>query len=465
MGSSSAAEIDRRYLAPALPPPVCWSTVTEPDLYKEYNALLNLYAKNYSDTESIKPVNNKLGKLVRRDCSIDWVYKDLFANKKLPVPFNPDLHESDATLWDDKHYKFVNPPNFADAEGTAEWLNDFGTQLGIFHGLVPRDEDSGAEQRRETQKCEDRVFHFERYNEECSEGHTPQKSTIFVIDSSLQQSYPAGASLRWPLVKALVAITPHNNQSQSKLIQTLIDDASNMFNSQLHCRYVVGLALWGPGESMQFSVIVVDRAGAICTEPQPIGSYGAIHFSRVVYALTFGDSQLLGADPKVIINPLTGDPQVVMVDGQQFTIITKISASPHLFGRGTRVYIVKDQRGRFHILKDSWILASHDFPEIDYIKNISSKVQSEGLDDRSKYLSPRFVAGENHVNDTNEPKGLCRNGIARIRRRIVTGPIGDPITTYRSRVECLQALIDVVDRELLLFQIYHNSSIFILLNI
>ncbi len=62
----------------------------------------------------------------------------------------------------------------------------------------------------------------------------------------------------------------------------------------------------------------------------------------------------------------------------------------------------KDQYGVFHILKDSWADASHDNSEIDCLKKIASKVQSESLDERSKFLCPRFVAGENRVSDTYE---------------------------------------------------------------
>ncbi|KIJ90160.1 hypothetical protein K443DRAFT_47013, partial [Laccaria amethystina LaAM-08-1] len=150
----------------------------------------------------------------------------------------------------------------------------------------------------------------------------------------------------------------------------------------------------------------------------------------------------------VTINRSTGHPTEVLIDQQVFTIIQEVHSCPYLFGRGTRVYIVKDTRGHFHIFKDSWILATHESSEIDHIKKISSIANAEGsTDNRSRFLRPRFVAGEDSVNNTSEPRGFVTTRVpARIRRRIVTGPIGDPITSYRSRVECLQALIDIVDQ-------------------
>ena len=469
-----APKLDKRYCPPALPPAVCWSAVTEPELYEQYIASEGLTACSrdepstistrrdaqvessdntyFCDTKSVKPANSNMNKLIRCNCDIAWIYMHLFNDEKLPVPFNCKLFWSDTAISNDKETKFADPPDPADVDKTAEWLNHLGTRLGMLHGVVLPDWNSNPNQKRVIENCEDRVFICERSNEDFPEGSSPQQSSIFVVNSS----HPDRVPLRWTLVKALVVIASHSKQPESELLQTIISQATNMFNSQLQRRYVVGLALWpgDPGDSMRFSFIAVDRAGALCTGVKPATGYNPETFARFVFGLTFGDNQFLGADPKVLTDSLTGHPQAVVVDGQQFTIVAKIFASPHLFGRGTRVYIVKDQQGQLHILKDSWTDASRDFSEIECIKNIASKVQSEGLDERSRILSPRFVAGENRVSHTDEPRHLLPKGVARIRRRVVTGPIGDPITTYRSRIECLQVLLDVVDRELFSFQIY-----------
>ena len=467
---TASGKIDRRYRPPALPPAICWSTLTEPQLYKQYIASEGLTGPSrdepstismesdgslessdsmYSENTPFRPANPKIDTFINRDCDLLWISEGLFANEKLPVRFNPDLFWSDTALWNDEQKTFANPPDLADAAETAGWLNRMGTRLGIRHGLVD------PNQKKRVESYEDRVFICERSSQDFREGDTPRQSNIFVVDRSIPDRFTP----RWPLVKALVVIASHSKQRESELIQTIIDQATIMFHSQLQRQYVVGLALWpgGPGDldSMRFSVIAVDRAGAVCTAATPVIAYNPATLARVIFALTFGEKQFLGEDRKVITNPLTGHPQAIIVDGQVFTIIKKISASEYLFGRGTRVYIVKDQYGQFHILKDSWADASHDISEIDCLKNIASKVQSEGLDERSKILCPRFVAGEDHVSDTYEPRGRLRgNDVPRIRRRIVDGPIGDPITTYRSRVECLQVLLDVVDREQFSFRIY-----------
>jgi hypothetical protein len=203
---------------------------------------------------------------------------------------------------------------------------------------------------------------------------------------------------------------------------------------------------------MKFFFTLIDRAGAIHTKPSHLTGYDALTLARIIFAFTYGSDKVLGIDACVTIDRLTGDPLTVLIDKQLFTIVREIHSSPYLFSRGTRVYIVKDKRGHFHVFKDSWINATHRSSEIDHIKQISSMANAEGsTDNRSRFLRPRFVAGDNHADDTKKPRGPAKTvAPARIRRRIVTGPIGDPITSYRSRVECLQALIDIVDRECLL---------------
>lgn len=455
------ANVDVRTLPPTLPRPIYWSAFTQPELFREYIASEGLTTRALdepsitTEDEALealpepfkKPYNNFIDKAkIVYNCPTDWVQLHLFADKKLPTPFELSLLSSDTTLWGCHDETFRDLPNLADERQTMNWLNHLGNCLGILHGLLPASSSSDPKQTRKVLKdCEDRAFDCEG-------------STKVVIDRSFRQHVPTSGRLSWPVVQALVEITSQNDRPLKDTINTMLAKASNIFNSQLHRRYVLGLALFGEKESMQFFLILIDRVGVICMEPAYVRSYGAMTLARVIYSLTFGNATLLGADPKVSIDRFTGDPQVVVVDGQRFTVIKEIHASPSHFGRGTRVYIVRDQHGRFHILKDSWILATHEGSEIDHIKNISSKVQTESLDERSQILSPRFVAGENHVDDTAEPRGrLQSNAIGRIRRRIVTGPIGDPITTYRSRVECLQALIDVVDREYLIFQAYCDS--------
>ncbi|KJA22489.1 hypothetical protein HYPSUDRAFT_122095, partial [Hypholoma sublateritium FD-334 SS-4] len=148
----------------------------------------------------------------------------------------------------------------------------------------------------------------------------------------------------------------------------------------------------------------------------------------------------------VTIDRFNGNPLSVVVDGHTFTFITEIFNSPFLFSRGTRVFVVQDENEHYHILKDSWILVSHNVSEIENLKIISEKAQEEDVDPRLRALLPRFIAGDDNVDQTSRNRDMLPVGHThRQRRRIVTGPIGDPITSYCSRIECLQAFVDIAD--------------------
>lgn len=219
--------------------------------------------------------------------------------------------------------------------------------------------------------------------------------------------------------------------------------------------------------------MLVDRGGAVATEPTDIKGFDAHLLARIIYAFIFGSDKLLGMDPNVEIDHVTGAPMRIRVDTQWFTVLKAIHISPVLCSRGTRVYIVKDEdKKQYHMLKDSWVLHSHaqENSEIQHLSHISAQAKTKLLLEltkdqgfshsakekmssdsvkalRSYLLRPRYIAGDENVADTNTPRhdGTWVQVYPRVRRRAVYGPIGDPITSYRSRVECLQAFIDIVD--------------------
>jgi hypothetical protein len=475
---------DVRNLAPTLPRPIYWTSLTHPDIFKEYISAEGLaprssngvsiateetrepFDKTYTNIKHITFTNtNKLR--VLSDCPPTWINDHLFADNGLPTPFKPNLVSIDSNLWLPRSlneigdHTFRTLPNLADEKSAMDWFNYIGNSLGVIHGLVSAIDPTNQARTNIQPGCADRAFDCEGHNKPLTKGLIQRKPDIVLIDRALRYHIQAGIRLRWPLVQALVEITVKENQYPF-LMQTLLAKASNVFDSQLHRRYILGLAFFGKGPEMKFFLTLIDRAGAVSTKPCHIRGFNAMTLARILYAFTFGSDELLGMDTRVTIDRFTGNPLSVLIEEQHFKIITEIHVSPFLFGRGTRVYIVKDKHGHFHILKDSWILSTHEGSEIEHIKKISSIAKTVNLDDRARTLSPRFVAGDNRVNDTNEPRGfLTAIGPARIRRRIVTGPIGDPITSYRSRLECLQALIDVVDRE---YFITFNHSVIQLLN-
>jgi hypothetical protein len=60
-------------------------------------------------------------------------------------------------------------------------------------------------------------------------------------------------------------------------------------------------------------------------------------------------------------------------------------------------------------------------------------------------MHPRFIVGEEIGDSTKARRGrLTDTPPDRVHRRVVTGPVGDPLTSFRSREEFVQVLLDCV---------------------
>lgn len=474
-------QVDLRCVQPDLPPPTLWSTLTHKKCFSNYIKAENLntqYPEPFSTTECHpvpeKPEFNKdfpnielitqanfPQHKIRLGCPMQWVSDHLLSNANLPVPFNPSLITSDPNLWTMSPgvSNFATLPNLADAFITQTWLNFIGNSIGIHHGLIELPDPSQPDKRVGVLTpaainlgCGDRSFDCEGSDKALSGGLLRRKPDIVVVDRNFRLREDKSVRLGWPLVQGLIEITTDTSRSSKEVLKNFLQKAANTFAAQLHRRFIFGFILQGKAPNLSFYVIFVDRAGAIVTEVCSLTDFHALTFGRILYMLTFGNDLCLGMDPLVTFDRFTGKPLLVTVENRKFIIITEIFASPYLFSRGTRVYIVIDKEdGKFHILKDSWILSDHAASEIENIKKISHlAATTEHLSQRFRALCPRFVAGEDNIYTTDTPRGvLPSNTTSRIRRRIVTGPIGDPITSYRSRVEALQAFIDIAQRKYL----------------
>ncbi len=121
-------------------------------------------------------------------------------------------------------------------------------------------------------------------------------------------------------------------------------------------------------------------------------------------------------------------------------------ARPFSFGRGTKVWIVRDKQGAYFILKDSWILASNSVSEIEFIKYINKAIKEHPQGHLFRNSCPSYRIGQESVASTDTVRTmLTGRPPARIRRRIVTATIGDPITSFRSKREFVAVFIDLVN--------------------
>ena len=333
---------------------------------------------------------------------------------------------------------------------SMKWLNTLGEVLGFAHGIIdpkiPKQDDFGWTPSSETAF---RTFNHAGRNKALSSGFNARKPDMVLFDRDHPfHRAPPTDRLDWSPVRALVEVSIQDSHYKA-MMTTLLHKATNMFHCQFHRQYILGLALYGKGDQTRFFFTLIDCAGAVSTAPALLNGLSALVLARIVYAFTFGSDKLLGMDPNVIIDRVTGLPTGVRVENQLFTIVKELHVSPVLFGRGTRVYIVQDKDGHYHVCKDSCILLSHakENSEIEHLKLISKKAKAnKAKSPRAYLLHPRFVAGDEEVYNSNNTRTFTTVVTpARICRRMINGPIGDPLTSYCSRVECLQVFIDVAD--------------------
>jgi hypothetical protein len=145
---------------------------------------------------------------------------------------------------------------------------------------------------------------------------------------------------------------------------------------------------------------------------------------------------------------LSGNVTKIKVKDQEFNVIKHIYSSLILFGHGTHVFLVQDKDGKSHILKDAWLLADNGISEIEILSTISDTLKNDPSINAQKYQSmhPRFVVGEEMEDSTNTHRGRPANRPPEcLHRRVVTGPVGDPLTSFHSREEFVQVLLDCVD--------------------
>ncbi|KAF8957875.1 hypothetical protein BDZ97DRAFT_1669192 [Flammula alnicola] len=147
------------------------------------------------------------------------------------------------------------------------------------------------------------------------------------------------------------------------------------------------------------------------------------------------------------IDLLSGNITKIRVEDQEFDVVKHIHSSLVLFGRGTHVFVVRDKDGTYHILKDAWLLVDHGISEITVLSEINHILNSDSSEDAKAYRSmhPRFIVGQELGDSTRARRGrLTDTPPDCVHHRVVTGPVGDPITSFRSRVEFVQVILDCV---------------------
>lgn len=285
-----------------------------------------------------------------------------------------------------------------------------------------------------------------------------RKPDICVIDRSdrpnmTQESEP----MHWRKIFAIVEVTSvkPSRPALEGVLSQVSEKSACIFDVQPQRRFTCALIFIGKPGNIEFSFVVVDRCSLIHTPLTPLTSTNVFDMLRIVYALCFGPLETIGWDPAVKLNPLTKEVVSITITGYElnstilttrtFKIVKLLHSSAVLYSRGTRVWIVSDEQGRFYILKDSWISNSRNVSEIDFIKHIERTIKDDPEGYLYQYICPRYCIGQDEVWCTDNIRSHLLKPRTRYHRRIVTGPIGDPITSFRSKAEFITAFLDIVN--------------------
>jgi hypothetical protein len=395
---------------------------------------------------------------------MDWVSKRVFPDSKLPKPFLDEGLKRYSPLWRPVtvNKTTLNLPTDRSKEGVTRWLLNIKNALALAHGLTTSDLLAGV--------ASNRTFDPSASTEPLVADNVRQKPDISVISvRNLQNNAWRGLRPDWRQVDALIEVI--STASHEEIVRQLTAKAAVMFIAQPHRQFVCAMALFNDKDTGNFSYLfaVIDRAGIIDTNSIPLFSYSSIDFLRIVYGLCFAAPATLGADPTMGLDPITNEVITITVQGKDpstsetvvrpYSVVKLLHSSPTLFGRGTRVWICRDEFGRFFILKDSWLLTEKTSDsEINFINSIEDIVKTTEYGYLFQHCNPKLELGQEVVSTTKVIRGPFSTSSSRTQRRIVTGPIGDPLTSFRSKHELIGVAIDVVNCKLIYIEMSARSQ-------
>jgi len=498
--SNGVLDVRARYNHPTFPSPTFLTTLIQRGRFEDYISnefgSPDLHSKEVSTTTNQEPLHKEVNATIANSllktvlhhtaqvASTDsWVSKAIFPDEALPVPFKDACLDNIPECWDKATERFSNFPDTMGEHAVQEWLNHLAHSLGIQHGLIKADNSHKVPSDRpgqavDTDKVdvggvgkvdggvgkvgevdperngfiipgvEDRSFSRVSHKVAPSGGYRLRKPDIILINRDIRHFLKNGERRpRWHHIEAIVEVSL--SAPRESMLQQILEKLALMFEAQPFRRFVLGLVLRGrTTANAEFSFILVDRAGVCLSEWTTIAGYGAIDLARIVFALSFARPEVLGIDTSMTIDYFSGNVTQIKVQDQEFKVIKHIYSSLVLFGRGTHIFLVQDKDGNSHILKDAWLLANQGMSEIDILSTISDKLQTDPSPDAQKFRSihSRFVVGEEIGDSTKKRRGrLADPPPERLHRRVVTGPVGGTLTSFRSREEFIQVLLDCVD--------------------
>ena len=355
----------------------------------------------------------------------------LLPRERLPFPIDEELLRKLSTanganepVWNGLRSCFHQPPkvDFGEA-AVCEWLNNIGMTMGLVNG----------------RQCE-RLWWSGRCRVPLVASFIQQKPDLVLLDRSYYDtlSQKGFADTGWAFVKAVAEV--HQLQLTETTTRSYLT-----FLCQPHRRFTISLSFFNARKS-QFSVTVTDRVGQIRVAKidlmESSVENGLLLLSILAF-LMFGSPEDVGLDPHFEINPLNGRIVAVECENRRFEVLKRIHALPTLFGRGTQVWIVA-HKGIRYIMKDSWVREDRNNNELAHLRKMVAHKEL-------KYRVPTLICGGDiFVSGFKDSTQRYRSARCthRIHRRIVTSPVGKPITSFKTKKEFIRVLINIIESKL-----------------
>jgi hypothetical protein len=498
--SNNCLDTQARYTHPSFPPSSFLTTLLQPKRFKEYIA--NEFPSITLDDQSLSMKQEPLRKEVNATIAnsllntvipsnvadLEWMRKNVFPDNFLPVPFDDKCLDDVKECWDQSLQKFSSFPETTTERSIQDWLNHLAHTIGVKHNLIQKkpleklvsvyeDEDEDEVERGSNHgdaeigdgtyvglqedtvdndieeagfvvaDAQDRSFSMISYKNGPSGGYRLRKPDLILVNRNLRHFLNKhNLRPRWNHADAIVEVSA--SATRHDMIRQILEKTALMFEAQAFRRFAFGLAIRGTrATKFEFCLMLVDRSGACLAGWHKGTGYDAIGLVRILFALSYAKPEVLGIDTSMTIDVFSGNVTKIKVQDQEFDVVKHIHSSLILFGRGTHVFLVRSKDGKFHILKDAWLLVDHGISEVTVLSKINDILEKDSSEDAKTYRSmhPRFIVGEEIGDSTKARRGrLTDTPPDRVHRRVVTGPVGDPLTSFRSRVEFVQVLLDCV---------------------
>jgi protein kinase-like protein len=381
------------------------------------------------------------------DTTTDFILQ-IFTDARKPFAINDnfyktlsqtrvDIHGKPCPpLWDQQN-RTLRPPAYTESDLT-DWLNRLSEVMGTAYGLTST-----------------RIWSYRCKDTPLVGSSIQRKPDVILIDKSyeslLKSSYDLDTD--WSFIRAFSEVTSEQ-RTPARMIDSINAKSYLIFQCQVNRRFVVGLSFTGNGK---FTLTLTDREGQLRWKEMPLfeNKKHVDVFFYVFSFLMFGEDSDIGLDPRFEVDAF-GKLQAVTIDEKRFVVEDKVYELSCIVGRATRVWVVKHDKKKY-VLKDSWVQEHHLDSEVSILQKMTEGMKThKNVAQSIKDSIPQFVCGGDvMVDGILDCTGRYRKDLRgwpesqRIHRRIISSPIGEPIITFRSKKEFIQAIISIVEGALL----------------